>query len=114
MVGGNVIEVCNVPGRPDVLFVDVADRAGGPESRIQTCAVYVERNENSERIQIGDSLWWQCGFCMWTPQANRLEVCNHEHHYSCQRCGVDYDIKIPKIGYSGVSHPLMNDSGGGW
>lgn len=98
MVGGRVIEVCGYSDRPDVLFVDVADR---PYSRIETCAVNVERNETSERIEVGDSLWWQCGWCYWTPQ--------NSHR---QKCGVDFDIKIPKVGYSGIVHPASRPSPG--
>ncbi len=109
MVGGIVIEVASVRDRPDVLFVDVADRAGGPKSKNQTCAIYVEKNPTSEKIEIGDSLWWQGRFAMWTPLANRKPLCDHEHHYSCQRCGVDYDIKIPRVGYSGVTHPARKE-----
>ena len=91
MVGGVVIEVADVPGRPDVLFVDTRDKN-------DTCAVMVEKDANSERIQIGDALWWQSGWCMWTPQALRKKQ-------KGMKCGKDFDIKIKKIGYSGVSHP---------
>lgn len=102
MVGGKVIEIADVPGRPEAIYVDVRDKN-------DTCAILVERNENSERIQIGDSLWWQSGYAMWTPQENADKTCDHEHHYSCQRCGVDYDIRIPRIGYSGVVYPGRKD-----
>jgi len=91
MVGGRVIEVCAVKEFPGRLFVDVCDR---PYSRLETCTIYVERNETSERIQVGDSIWWQGRNAMWTPQdSQRL------------RAGVDHDIVIPRIGYSGVRHP---------
>ncbi len=85
MVGGRVIEVCEVKDRPDVLFVDVRDKN-------DTCAIYVEKNAASLLIEIGDSLWWQSGWAMWTPQKN---------------LGVDpakgiHDVQIKKIGYSGV------------
>jgi len=93
MIGGKVIEICNVPNRPDVLFVNVADR---PYSKIETCGVLVENNETSRKIQIGDSLWWQCGYCYWTPCGPRGES------------GVDFwsrpeDVKIPKRSGSGVT-----------
>lgn len=89
MIGGKVIEVCEIPYRLDVLFVNVADR---PYSKIETCGVLVEKNIKSLQIEIGDSLWWQCGFCYWTPQNSERKKEN-----------VDFDIKIPKRSGSGVT-----------
>lgn len=89
MIGGRVIEICNVPNRPDVLFVNVADR---PYSKIETCGVLVENNETSRKIEIGDAMWWQCGYCYWTPQG----TCGG-------KTGIDYDIAIPKRSGSGVT-----------
>lgn len=94
MVGGIVIEVAEVRDRPDVLFVDC--RETNPKYR-DTCAIYVEKNETSMCIEPGDSLWWQGRWAMWTPQANRRSEEG--------KCGRDYDIKIPRVGYSGVQHP---------
>lgn len=85
MVGGRVIEVCDIPGRTE-LWVDTADFQQG-RKKPETCSVLVERNEDSEKIQIGDKLWWQGGFCYWTPQdESRVEV------------------KIKKVGGSGVTY----------
>lgn len=95
MVGGTVIEVVDIPDRPDVLFVDCADMPGRYSRKPDTCAILVERNENSEKIQVGDKIWWHGRFAMWTPRDNEGS-----------RGGVDYDIKIPRVGYSGVEHPL--------
>ena len=92
MVGGIVIEVSEIKDRPGVLYVDCRD-----SSYRQTCAVLVEDNETSRKIEIGDSVWWQSGMVMWTPSPNRLKKGG--------KCGVDYDVRIPKIGYSGVRHP---------
>lgn len=102
MVGGKVIEVCNVPDRPDVLFVNVANR---PYSKVETCGVLVENNENSRKIEIGDSLWWQGGFCMWTPQANAGGIDDGIG------CGESYDIKIPKRSGSGVTFESVCEKG---
>lgn len=93
MIGGRVIEVCNVPGRMEVLFVNVAHR---PYSNVETCGVLVENNENSRKIEIGDSLWWQGGVCMWTPQANTGKDTG-------VGCGTLFDIQIPKRSGSGVT-----------
>lgn len=102
MVGGKVIEVAEVPGRPEILFVDCADMPRG-RRKPDTCAIYVERNKTSEQIQIGDSLWWQGPYAMWTPQRNRMVETEAERRGL--KCGVDYDIKIPRVGCSGVTHP---------
>jgi len=90
MIGGMVIECCEVPGRPDVLFVNVADR---PYSKLETCGVLVEKNENSLKIQIGDSLWWQSGSCYWTPWQSMNQR----------------DIAIPKRSYSGVTFESIQE-----
>ena len=103
MVGGTVIEVCDVPGRPDVLFVDCADMPGKWAKKPDTCAILVERNAASEKIQVGDSIWWQGRRALWTPLANRGSVDSRERAGLKQ--GVDWDIEIPRVGYSGASHP---------
>lgn len=91
MVGGKVIEVCDHPLDQNKIYVNVADR---PHRRLEECAIYVVRDSNSEQIEIGDSLWWQGRYAYWTPQSGTRE-----------KCGVDYDIPIERIGFSGVSHP---------
>jgi hypothetical protein len=87
MVGGRVKETLIIGDR---VWVNARDTTYRDE-----CAIYVERNPNSERIQPGDMIWWQGRSAMWTPAEN----------LGLSRCGVDYDIEIPRIGYSGVSHP---------
>lgn len=102
MVGGIVIEVAEVAGKPDVLFVNVAERnpPSGRAHSPETCAIYVEKNATSDLIAYGDSLWWQGSDALWTPKAN----CKPDG--SGQRGGVDYDIRIPRRGYSGIEHPI--------
>lgn len=97
MVGGIVIEVVDLATK---VYINVADR---PYSKLEECAIYVERNVDSERIEIGDAVWWQGGFAMWTPQGSR--VGGEKAEKRGLKCGKDYDIKIPRIGYSGVNHP---------
>lgn len=87
MVGGIVIEVADRPGRPDVLYVDCLDNCSK-----QTCAVLVKRTPESEKIQFGDSLWWQDRWAMWSPAD-----------------GSAHDVRIPRVGYSGVKHPFRDD-----
>jgi 2'-5' RNA ligase/cation transport regulator ChaB len=77
-VGGKVIETVEVA--PDRLWVNTLDP--GPTE----CAVFCD--PHGEKIQVGDSLWWQGAICYWTPQ-DRSRT----------------DVKLPKIGYSGVPRP---------
>jgi hypothetical protein len=82
MVGGIVIEVIILP---DKVYVDCRD------ARYRdTCAIHVVRNQDSETIEFGDRLWWQERWAYWTP-ADKNRV----------------DVKIPRVGYSGVLHPSL-------
>lgn len=83
MVGGIVIEVVWLE---DKVFVDCQD------TRYKdTCAIYIERNEDSEQIEVGDRIWWQGGFAMWTPA-------------DCSRV----EVRIPRRGFSGVTLDRTN------
>lgn len=106
MVGGEVIEVLRQPDRVWVNCQEVLSRGA-----VTKCAIYVERTEVSERIRVGDQLWWQGRNALWTPQEVRL---SGERDGGCSncgvcglRCGVDYDVRIPRVGYSGVKHPAQ-------
>lgn len=92
MVGGIVIEVSESRTRPELVFVDVKER----QAKL-TCGVYLEKNSASLQIQIGDSLWWQGRNAFWTSQAPKGA------HRSAD--DVMNDVRIPRIGYSGVGHP---------
>lgn len=96
MVGGTVIEVCDAEHTKDAIYVDCADWVKG-RRHPETCAIYVVRSPDSEKIQVGDSLWWQGEWAYWTPAANRSA--------KGSKAGVDYDIKIERIGFSGVTLP---------
>lgn len=80
MVGGIVIEVA-WRADDDRVFVDCRDKRYR-----DTCAIYVERNPDSEQIEVGDRIWWQGGLAFWTPSdESRVEV------------------QIPRRGCSGVT-----------
>jgi hypothetical protein len=87
MIGGIVTETKQLPDR---IWLDCEE-----QNSTSKCAIYVERNENSERIKAGDSVWWQGGYALWTPYGVNRPA----------RAGKDYDIRIPRIGFSGVSKP---------
>jgi hypothetical protein len=52
------------------------------------CAVFVD--PDGELLQVGDALWWQGHWAMWTP---RMKPDGRT------------DVKLRRIGYSGVEHP---------
>ena len=79
MVGGRVIEVV---WEQDRIFVDTRDAHNR-----DTCAIWVERNSTSEKIDLGDLVWWHGRVAMWTPLGGSPK---------------GKDIKIPKLGASGV------------
>ena len=82
-VGGIIVDIVEVA--PDRWWIDTVDKSdlmhGG-----RTVAVYCD--PRPEHPEVGDSLWWQSGACYWTP-ADRSRV----------------DVKLKKIGGSGVAHP---------
>jgi hypothetical protein len=82
MVGGVVIEVITLPDR---LWINTMNR----KRLDDRCAIYVERNETSERIKPNDSLWWQGDHAFWTPHNRRVDS--------------PFDIMIRRIGFSGIS-----------
>jgi len=84
MVGGIVIEVVTQEGR---IFVDCRDR-----KRKDTCGVFIERNRESEQIDIGDSIWWQGHYVYWTPQSSER-----------RKQYIDCDIKFKKLSRGGVT-----------
>ncbi len=94
MVGGTVIEVVDLATK---VYVNCADR---PYNKTEECAIYVARDDNSQKIEIGDGIWWQGNKAMWTPAANRTN--DRQAKKRKLKCGVDYDIVIPRIGYSGI------------
>jgi len=94
MVGGVVTETIVLPDR---IWVKCEEHNSSDQ-----CAIYVERNPKSECIESGDSIWWQAGQAMWTPYSVRKAGWK-----SKPRQGKDFDIKIRKIGYSGITRPKV-------
>jgi hypothetical protein len=89
MVGGIVIEVAELKNRPEALFINCRES--------DVCGILVENNSNSQTIEIGDSIWWHGRFAYWTPQDSERTL-----------QGINFDIKIPRIGYSGVKYEDCN------
>lgn len=85
MVGGMVITTIGDGDRVYVNCKEIIKRG-----RPQTCAIYVERNADSEQIRPGDNIWWQGKWAMWTPADRRFT-----------------DRQIPRRSYSGVRPPAV-------
>mgnify|MGYP001619169969 FL=1 len=101
MVGGNVIETIVLPDR---VWINCQDKYG------TACAIYLEKTPKARSVSEGDVIWWQGAWAFWTPAANRSPVCKDAHPYSCLRAGVDYEIKLERIGFSGVKRPNINQA----
>ena len=101
MIGGFVKEIIL---EPTSIWIDCVD----PVYPKETCAIRIERTPQSEKIEPGDSLWWQGRKAMWTPCDifKNLTQCDHREHENCQSvAGVDYDIQFTRLGYSGIPRP---------
>ena len=64
-VGGKVKDVLIHENR---VFINTID--DGYE-----CAIYVERDRNSERVSSGDTVWWQGERAYWTTEDEEIEEC---------------------------------------
>lgn len=90
MVGGTVVEVI-VSG--DRVWINCEER-----QTAERAAIYVKATARARSISEGDSVWWQSDRAMWTPAFNRGK--------KGLKCGVDYDIRLERIGFSGAARPM--------
>lgn len=79
-VGGKVIEVLTLDEK---IWINTDD--GTCE-----CAIYVERDANSEQVKSGDVVWWQGSRAFWTTKDRKTHI----------------EKVLIRIGFSGVSRPL--------
>lgn len=85
MIGGTVIET-----------VDAGDRIWiNCREETSECAIYVERDAKARTVAEGDTVWWQGKEAMWTPK---------DFHPN-GRSGIDFDIRLKRIGCSGAQRP---------
>lgn len=91
MVGGIVVGLAR---KADRTILNVQDERAAAD---YCCQDVIEvRRDTGEPVAIGlgDSIWWQSRDAMWTPKGSARE-----------RCGVDFDIRLPRVGYSyGFNH----------
>lgn len=100
MVGGIVVEASEIKLMPKALFVDVRDRADSTDK----CLLLLEKTPVTLCIEIGDALWWQGDIAFWTP-AKVKKMSNEERKRRRYKNGIHYDIKIPRIPFTGSVHP---------
>ena len=99
MVGGVIAGLTMKEGEIHVHVEDCCHYPKHPRGacpRPDSCCVYtdgIKRDGTAAAMKVGDSFWWQCGYCYWTPAENR-------NLGDDARGGVDYDIQLKKIGYS--------------
>jgi len=79
-VGGRVIEVIVQNER---VYIDTNDGS-------YDCAIFVERDENSEQVKSGDTVWWQGREAYWTTADVKV-----------------VERVLKRRGYSGVKRPLV-------
>lgn len=84
MVGGIIIDIVKV--NQAKWWLNCVETGLGSGAGKDTCAIYV--NPQDEPIEVGDNLWWQGSYAYWTPD-DRART----------------DVKLPRIGFSGVPHP---------
>ena len=80
-VGGKVIDVVREPDKGRV-YINTDDKG-------DQCAIFVEHDEHSPFVAIGDIVWWQGGIAYWTT-ADRKTFIEHP---------------LKRRGYSGVNRP---------
>jgi hypothetical protein len=98
MIGGTVVETIVLEDR---VWVDCEE-----DNSTSKCAIYVVRNKRSEAIKPSDSIWWQGSWAMWTPYKHRGNDPRKPGFVKGRKSGKDYDIRIQRIGSSGVAKPL--------
>lgn len=97
MIGETVTETV---ADGDKLWIKVSD-----DKLNDSCSTNVVNNGDAKKIKPGDCVWWQGKFVMWTPYENRGEIRRLRGFKGPQKAGVDYDIQIPRVGFSGVARP---------
>ncbi len=91
MIGGTVIETVITPKK---VWINCREKESTSE-----CAIYVENNAKARTVAEGDSVWWQQDQAMWTPKGFRPNG----------RSGIDFDIRLRKLGFSGQHPRPAND-----
>lgn len=116
MVGGRVIQIAEVKwDGSHRLFLDCREQVWSSEKQRQvptkqTCAIFVEPDERTAYVEIGDMVWWQGGTAFWTPRDRSDEV----QMALALALGITdpVEVHLRKIGSSGVSLDFILEEGG--
>lgn len=87
MIGGTVTDVKTTQ---ETVWIECVDNT----YKKDRCNIRVESTPESKKIKPGDNIWWQGRSAFWTPKDSTITF-----------QGRNFDITIPRIGYSGVFGP---------
>ena len=116
MVGGLVIQIAEVvwDGSPR-LFLNCQEQVWSSKeqrqvSTKQTCAIFVEPDERTPYVEFGDTVWWHGDTAFWTPR----DRSDGALMALALALGITdpVDVKLRKIGGSGVELVFMLEEGG--
>ena len=91
MIGGRIIGLAR---RPDGLAtLNVQDQRYPGDTTV--IRVREQRRDDGRPVSLslGDTVWWQSRDVMWTPG-------DAPRPLPADRCGKDWDVRIPREGYS--------------
>lgn len=107
MIGGVVVDTLVLE---DKAWINRQERyfynLGKKPNEYNTCGVYVEKTDKARCVSEKDIVWWQGDYAYWTPRQNRI---NEEESKKLEhKAGIHYEIKLKRIGFSGVKKPKTN------
>ena len=90
---GLIIEASESKSRPEIMYLELRLNGSGELVRL-----WVEKTPESSQIEWGDFLVLKNSReALWTPRQS-FEKCG-------AKPGVDFDIKLTRVGTSGLPHP---------
>lgn len=115
MVGGLVIQIAEVvwDGSPR-LFLNCQEQVWSSKedrrvSTKQTCGIFVEPDDHTPYVELGDMVWWQGGTAFWTPRDRSDEALTA----LALVLGITdpVEVELRKIGGSGVDLDFLEEEG---
>lgn len=106
MIGGDVIETITCA---EGVWINTREVLPGDEELSQKergsrseCAILVERTDKARSVSDGDFVWWQGDLAFWTPESFKPVGGKRP---AGLKVGLHYDIKMKKIGFTGMPRP---------
>jgi hypothetical protein len=94
MVGGTVIHVVQLPDSTCVNCEELGyyyDKHGKRTRYSLECAIYIEKNTE---VKVGDKLWWQGQWAMWTPKPDDGREDVRLNRIGFSHSTIPYDVLI--------------------